>query len=245
MAESDVLSPRHGDPDPVVKIRPPPLTAFPVQEKPGWYVIGGELVGPETVFSYAKSRLKGNPYLKAKAYVLAESKRIRGALVCELGDHYVTEHTGEVHHRIRRDVHVAKALGLACHNHNAAHGDPEARSARTSETVRERKEGMDILSESDKEQAPTVVKLNIDLYPVFCRYLEDEIAANHKLAVKDAISGGAKFMRKQTGHGSPQSARNYLDMETSKEGKYDIIEGYVVLREVKIAAEAPSQVMKE
>ena len=114
---------KDANPDPMRKTPHPPMTAFPVEGKPGFYVIDGELVGPDFVFSKGR-RLKGRAYLMAKEYVLAESKRLRGAYVCEIGDHYLTELTAEVHHRVKRDYHVARALGIACHSHNAVHGDP-------------------------------------------------------------------------------------------------------------------------
>ena len=130
--EDSSLSQRQVDRDLPFRKTHSPLAAFPVEGKPGCYVIGGAYVTPETVFSYG-DRLKGNPHERAKSYVLAESKRLRGAYVCEIGDHYVTELTGEVHHRLNKRLHVAKALGLACHSHNAVYGDPSLRTSETSE----------------------------------------------------------------------------------------------------------------
>jgi hypothetical protein len=99
-----------------------PLIARPIPAKPHFYLIDGLEYGPESVFSYAQ-RLKGNPYRRAKAYAWAEAVS-KGQSVCELGDHYITYATAEVHHRIRKNYHIAKTLGIACQSHNASHGDP-------------------------------------------------------------------------------------------------------------------------
>lgn len=101
--------------------------ADPIAGKPGFYVIDGREVGPDFVFSNG-DRLKGRPYLRAKAYVLAESLRLKGGLVCPGStkdpEHYLTEQTSEVHHQIRKTLHVGRGLGIACHRHNSIWGSP-------------------------------------------------------------------------------------------------------------------------
>ncbi|HEV2120604.1 MAG TPA: hypothetical protein VGS11_10960 [Candidatus Bathyarchaeia archaeon] len=89
------------------------------------------------------------------------------------------------------------------------------------------------LSDLDKERASAEIKINLDIYPVFCRWLKDEIDEKQEITVDHAISGGAKYMRKKCGYGSVQSSRAYLKMETSEEGNFVIVEGMVRRREKK------------
>ncbi len=133
--------------------------------------------------------------------------------------------------------HRLKNLRLACQPCNS-HWQKfqwKRKQAATYSHLRKKERKVGVLSETQKEKSSSEIKINIDNYPIFCRWLKDSIEVSHKISVKEAISAGAKYMRKKTGHGSPQSARNYLDMETSSEGSYDIIEGYVLKREMKQA----------
>ena len=211
------------------------MRATPVQGKPGFHIVDGLEFGPDSNFSDGH-RLKGRPYLRARAYVIAEYLRTHGQLVCEVitgKEHYLPENVVEVHHTERKDLHVARHLLPACHRHNASHGAPKGQ--RTSDSVERENvpRGDTTLTPAQVTAAPAVLKLNIDLYPVFCRYLRDRISQDprHEVIAKDFISDAAKYMRKQTGHGSPQAARNYLDMETSTEGEYDVVEGVIRPRE--------------
>jgi hypothetical protein len=188
----------------------PPMVALPVEGRPGFYVIDGLMVGPDTVFSYAKTRLKGRPYMRAKAYVVAECQRKRGALVCELGSHYLTEITAEVHHWKRKSLHVARWLGVACHSHNSKAGEPG--SAYPSETG-ERAPAMPI----DIERASAEVRINVDNFPLYEKLLTDELNEKHSVSVHDAIFRFARKLREKTGHGSPQATRNYLNTLTAGE----------------------------
>jgi hypothetical protein len=233
-------------PTPPFPVEPLEITATPIEGKPGFYVIDGLEFGPDSSFSDGH-RMKGRPYLRARAYVIAEYRRTHGQLVCEIipgKEHYLPENMVEVHHTKKKDFHVARHLAPACHRHNAMHGPPKGQ--RPSESIEREKVPRgepDTLTPGQVTAAPAVLKLNIDLYPVFCRYLRDRIsqAPRHELDAKSFILEAAKHMRKQTGHGSPQAATNYLNMETSTEGDYDVIEGVIRKREREKKAETKQE----
>ena len=91
--------------------------------------------------------------------------------------------------------------------------------------------GLGILTATQLERADAPIRINLTIYDTFTDWLKDEIDEKREITVKHALDGGAKFMRKRTGHGSIQSARNFLDMEASEEGEYEIMEGKIRRRE--------------
>ena len=175
--------------------------------------------------------------IREEAYVIAEYLRTHGQLACDIipgQEHYLTEEVTEVHHTKSRTLHVARTLTPACHKHNSRHGPPKSWAGSGSSERIEREKfprEPETLTPGEIAAAPAVLKLNIDLYPVFCRYLRDRIGQEKELQAKSFVSDAAKYMRKQTGHGSKQSAQNYMDLETSSEGDFDVVEGVIRPRE--------------
>ena len=103
-------------------------------------------------------------------------------------------------------------MGLASHKHNARIGKPPV--VISSSLARERESGTATLTGTDRQGASAEIKINLDIYPVYERWLAEQIAEFDEITVEEAIHAGARHMRQQTGHGSPQSARNYLSMNT-------------------------------
>jgi hypothetical protein len=91
--------------------------------------------------------------------------------------------------------------------------------------------GLGILTATQLQRADAPIRINLTIYDTFTDWLKDEIDEKREITVKHALDAGAKHMRKRTGHGSIQSARNFLDMEASEEGEYEIVEGKIRRRE--------------
>jgi hypothetical protein len=210
------------------------LYAFPVEGKPHFYVIDGLEYGPDSIFSYAKSRLKGKPYERAKAYAWAESKYYAGAGVCELAEahgneaHYVDYRSATVHHRVRRDLHMAKTLGIACVSHNSGHGDPiisRSQSASLSE-LRER--------EGSAHSVSSEIDLNFRMYPWYIDWLDKKLLEGHGIPLDEAIFTAARELHALIGHGAHQTIRGYLQtLTTGADAPYYILSDLkLVLRRI-------------
>lgn len=68
------------------------------------------------------------------------------------------------------------------------------------------------------------VKLNVDLFPLYEKWLED----NAPQSVKNAIHQAALYLKRKTGHGSSETTRRYLnDLSSGDDSPFIIEEGRV------------------
>lgn len=68
------------------------------------------------------------------------------------------------------------------------------------------------------------VAINIDVFPVYQKWLGD----NCPMSVKEAIHGSVLYLREKTGHGSSESNRRYLnDLTTGKDSPFVVEENRV------------------
>lgn len=73
-----------------------------------------------------------------------------------------------------------------------------------------------------EDEVSTESKINVACEAILDQYVSERVATNEKLFVEDAIYNSVYKMRKQTGHGSVQCARNYLRIFTCDEAPYMI-----------------------
>jgi len=182
-------------------------------------IVEGILITEDYVFGYGRD-LTPRERRMALKYLMQ-----RDGLKCSLGDDMLQlDQDGfpiaDIHHRDGARNHKASLLSLACHRHNAQHGHPPVAWSTTAEKERE-KSGRALI-DVDLTEASAEVRISGPLYEWYQLWLEQAFKGTDRVSLRDAIYEAARKAREMTGHGSPQTFREYLKMLTASGGLYAV-----------------------
>src|SRR5437879_6780451 len=80
------------------------------------------------------------------------------------------------------------------------------------------------LREREKEETRSLeIQIQEELFPRYRAWILEKLLKSH-LTVKDAISGGAMFLKKTWGHGSSDTTREWLNELCSSEGEFEVFD---------------------
>jgi hypothetical protein len=80
----------------------------------------------------------------------------------------------------------------------------------------------DSTNQTKTTQVSKEIDINKKNFEITEKYITSEIESHKFILYKDALSSSAMLCKKETGHGSLQSVRNYILMLTSKVGEFEI-----------------------
>jgi len=101
-----------------------------------------------------------------------------------------------------------------CYSHYARGQFPRISVLRSYESLRER--------EKDEPRS-LEIQIQEELFSRYRAWLLEKLLKGH-LTVKDAISGGAMFLKKTWGHGSSDTTREWLNELCSSEGEFEVFD---------------------
>jgi hypothetical protein len=217
-----------------VRAVPPPL---PLEQKDGTYSIEYTDVGPD--FEYGRGKeFTDREYRMCLTYL--ELDRGTKCQLCgkELGrkawGQFAGLVDGQPHHLFRRDethrLHVNRYLLLACHTCNSHNGQPPIFGLPSPTVSQSDKERENIPDAQTRINVPTQIKISIDMWEWYERWIEKHIADDKRVSIDDCLNRATRESREKLGHGSQQALRGYLAALTSAGGKYTIKGQYVVRR---------------
>lgn len=73
-----------------------------------------------------------------------------------------------------------------------------------------------------ESQSSLEIEINVELFPRYQAWIGEQILERAPLKVREAIHGGAMYLRKTYGHGSATTTRKWLNDLTSMEGPFEI-----------------------
>ena len=101
-----------------------------------------------------------------------------------------------------------------CYTHYARGQSPRISGLRSYDSLRER----------EKEETRSLeIQIQEELFPRYRAWILEKLLKSH-LTVKDAISGGAMFLKKTWGHGSSDTTREWLNELCSSEGEFEVFD---------------------
>lgn len=101
-----------------------------------------------------------------------------------------------------------------CHAHYGRGQSPRITELRSYESLREREKA---------EPRSLEIQIQEELFPRYRAWVLEKLLKGH-LTVKDAIAGGAMFLKKTWGHGSSDTTREWLNELCSSEGEFEVFD---------------------
>jgi len=80
----------------------------------------------------------------------------------------------------------------------------------------------DFVEDKEPQTGNTEIDISVSSYNIVEKYITEVIQTDGSILKSKAINSGAYLCKKQTGHGSKQSTRNYIDILTSEEALFMI-----------------------
>jgi len=103
-----------------------------------------------------------------------------------------------------------------CFTHYNRQGVPHISALRQFKSVREREEDMPRSME---------IRIQEELFPRYRAWLLETLNRDGHLTVKDAISGGAMWLKRNFGHGSSDTTREWLnELANPLEGEFEVFD---------------------
>jgi len=74
------------------------------------------------------------------------------------------------------------------------------------------------------QEASTEIEINVSNFEIVNQLINEVVNTDGFISLKEAINSGAYLCKKKTGHGAPQTVRNYIEMLVSDVGPFKIIQ---------------------